>query len=85
MHQPGANPVRTNQYATDVIGLRAGRPARLLEVAPGRSGLFYGDWLAQQPDHWREQITVAVLDPCPTPATAAESAARSAYVQKLQY
>ncbi|MBX6752524.1 MAG: transposase [Micromonosporaceae bacterium] len=30
---------------------------------PGRSGGVYGDWLAQQPDCWREQITVAALDP----------------------
>ena len=58
-----ANAVRHTQYATGVVGLRPGRPARLLEVVPGRSGGVYGDWLAQQPEQWREQVTVAALDP----------------------
>ena len=58
-----ANAVRHTQYATGVVGLRAGRPARLLEVVEGRSGGVYGDWLAQRPEDWREQVKVAALDP----------------------
>jgi transposase len=58
-----ANAVRHTQSATGVVGLRPGRPARLLEVVQGRSGGVYGDWLAQRPDAWREQIKVAALDP----------------------
>ncbi len=58
-----ANAVRHTQYDTGVVGLDAGRPARLLEVVQGRSGGVYGDWLAERPDAWREQIRVAALDP----------------------
>jgi transposase len=58
-----ANAVRHTQYATGVVGLRPGRRARLLEVAQGRSGGVYGDWLAQRPRDWRDQISVAALDP----------------------
>ncbi len=58
-----ANAVRHTQYATGVVGLRAGRSARLLEVVQGRSGGVYGDWLAARPEAWREQIRVAALDP----------------------
>jgi transposase len=58
-----ANAVRHTQYATGVVGLRPGRRARLLEVVEGRSGGVYGDWLAQRPEDWRDQISVAALDP----------------------
>ena len=58
-----ANAVRHTQYATGVVGLRQGRPARLLEVVPGRSGRVYGDWLTARPQAWRDQIRVAALDP----------------------
>jgi transposase len=58
-----ANAVRHTQYATGVVGLRAGQSARLLEVVQGRSGGVYGDWLAERPEAWREQIRVATLDP----------------------
>lgn len=58
-----ANAVRHTQYATGVVGLRSGRPARLLEVVQGRSGGVYGDWLSARPEAWREQVKVAALDP----------------------
>jgi transposase len=58
-----ANAYRHTQYATGVVGLRPGRPARLLEVVPGRSGGVYADWLAARPQAWREQIRIAALDP----------------------
>jgi transposase len=58
-----ANAIRHTQYATGVVGLRGGRPARLLEVVQGRSGGVYGDWLTARPAAWREQIKVAALDP----------------------
>jgi transposase len=58
-----ANAHRHTNYATGVVGLRAGRPARLLEVVPGRSGGVYADWLAARPASWRQQIRIAALDP----------------------
>jgi transposase len=58
-----ANAIRHTQYATGVVGLRPGRPARLLEVVQGRSGGVYGDWLAARPTAWREHIRIAALDP----------------------
>jgi transposase len=54
---------RHTQFATGVVGFRPDRPARLLEVTPGRSGKVYADWLAAQPEQWRDQIRVAALDP----------------------
>jgi hypothetical protein len=58
-----ANARRHTAYATGVVGFRPGAPARLLEVVQGRSGKVYGDWLAERPTPWRQQIRIAALDP----------------------
>jgi transposase len=58
-----ANAYRHTQYATGVVGLTPGRPARLLDITPGRSGGVYADWLAARPKQWRDEIRVATLDP----------------------
>jgi hypothetical protein len=35
----------------------------LLEVAEGRIGKVYADWLAARPQPWRQQIRLGALDP----------------------
>jgi len=54
---------RRTQFATGIVDLTPGRPARLLEVTQGRTGKVYGDWLAARDPLWRSRITVAALDP----------------------
>jgi hypothetical protein len=49
-----ANAARSTQFATGIVHLSGGRPARLLDVVAGRSGAVYGDWIAKQPADWRE-------------------------------
>jgi transposase len=51
---------RHTTYATGVVDLDR---AQLLDVMPGRSGRVLGDWIDAQPEPWREQITVAAIDP----------------------
>lgn len=58
-----ANAHRHTQFATGIVDLTPGRSARLLEVARGRTGKVYGDWLTARDPLWRNQITVAALDP----------------------
>jgi transposase len=58
-----ANVHRPTQFATGIVDLTPGRPARLLDVVPGRSGTVYGNWIAQRDDRWRERVRVAALDP----------------------
>lgn len=40
-----------------------GRPPRLLDVVPGRSGRVYAHWIAAQDSAWRQRICFAALDP----------------------
>lgn len=47
-----------------------GRTPRLLDVAPGRTGRVYADWIAVREQAWRDRITVAALDPFRGYATA---------------
>ncbi|PZM88926.1 MAG: hypothetical protein DIU79_16145 [Actinobacteria bacterium] len=54
---------RPTRWATGIVDITFGRPARLLDVVPGRSGAAYADWLSQRDRSWREQIRVAALDP----------------------
>ena len=65
-----AQPRRRTQYATGIVDLTRGRPARLLDVVPGRTGKVYADWIAEREQVWRDQITVAALDPFRGYATA---------------
>jgi transposase len=51
---------RHTTYATGIVDLDR---AQLLDVAQGRSGRVLGDWLRSQPADWRDQITVAAIDP----------------------
>ena len=57
-------------YATGVADLTPGRPARLLDVVPGRSGRVLGSWLADRDQAWRATIVTASLDPFRGYATA---------------
>jgi transposase len=47
-----------------------GRVARLLDVVDGRSGKALCEWVSARKDAWREQVTVAALDPFRGYATA---------------
>jgi len=58
-----AGVARRTRFATGIVDLTPGRPARLLEVTQGRTGAVYGDWLAARDPLWRSRITVAALDP----------------------
>jgi transposase len=58
-----ANAQRPTQFATGIVDLTPGRPARLLDVVPGRSGTVYGNWIAQRDQQWRDRVRVAALDP----------------------
>lgn len=57
------NRSRGTRWATGIVDLTPGRPARLLDVVPGRSGASYADWLAQRDPGWRQEIRLAALDP----------------------
>ncbi len=65
-----ATATRATQFATGVIDTTSGRPARLLDVVPGRTGSALSAWLTSQQRAFREQITVASLDPFRGYATA---------------
>ncbi len=58
-----AGPRRRTGYATGIVDISPGRPPRLLEVVSGRTGKAYADWLGQRDPAWRQQVTVAALDP----------------------
>jgi len=49
-------------YATGIADLTAGRPARLLDVVAGRSGVVLAAWLHERDDDWKAQIATASLD-----------------------
>jgi transposase len=53
-----------------VTGLVDVARPRLLDVVPGRSGSVLAQWIHAQPVPWRDQITVAALDPFRGYATA---------------
>ena len=56
-------PRRHTRYATGIVDLTPGRPARLLDLVQGRSGTALANWLAARPESWRAGIRVAALDP----------------------
>jgi transposase len=58
-----ANAHRHTQFATGIVDLTPGRPARLLDVVADRSGDAYGGWLAARGAQWRAAIRLAALDP----------------------
>jgi len=63
----GQHPTR---YATGIADLTPGRPARLLDVVAGRSGVVLATWLHERDDDWKAQIATASLDPFRGYATA---------------
>ena len=68
-----ATGTRHTQYATGVADLTPGRPPRLLDVVPGRSGRVLGDWLTGRDEAWRAAVVTASLDPFRGYATALTS------------
>ena len=58
---------RHTQYVTGIVDVRAGR---LLDVVQGRSGAILSQWVQQQEASWRQEVTVAALDPFRGYATA---------------
>lgn len=63
-------PARHTQYATGIVDLTPGRPARLLDLVEGRSDAVLAGWLAQRSEQWPTQIVTAALDPFRGYATA---------------
>jgi transposase len=68
-----ATTTHATTFATGIVDLTPGRPARLLDVVEGRSGTVLADWLADQPPAWRAAVTTASLDPFRGYATALSS------------
>src|SRR5512146_2087798 len=58
-----AKPTRATQYVTGIVDLSPGRPARLLDVVPGRSGSGYASWIGEREESWRAGVRFAALDP----------------------
>jgi transposase len=65
-----ATATKPTTYVTGVVDITPGRPPRLLDVLPGRSGKIYAEWLAEREQAWRDQVSVAALDPFRGYATA---------------
>jgi transposase len=61
---------RRTGFATGIVDLTPGRPPRLLDVVPGRTGKAYADWIGGRQQAWRERIRLAALDPFRGYATA---------------
>ena len=61
---------RPTAFATGIVDLTPGRPARLLDLVEGRSGAVLRGWLAARPEAWRARIVTAALDPYRGYATA---------------
>ncbi|WP_066517366.1 ISL3 family transposase [Curtobacterium ammoniigenes] len=57
---------RGDKYVTVIIDLTPNRtrtrPARLLDMVPGRSKQVFKDWLAARPQSWRDGIEVVAMD-----------------------
>ena len=57
---------RGDKYVTVIIDLTPIRdktgPARLLDMVTGRSKQAFQDWLADRPQHWRDQVEVVAMD-----------------------
>ena len=57
-------------FATGIADLTPARPARLLEVIEGRSGVVLAGWLCERDLDWRAGVQTASLDPFRGYATA---------------
>jgi transposase len=60
-----ATATRPTQFVTGLVDLApaGGGPARLLDVAPGRSGAMVRNWLDERGPEWCAEVQVAALDP----------------------
>jgi transposase len=65
-----ATGMRATTFATGIVDLTPGQPARLLDVVQGRSGIVLSGWLARRDEPWRRAVTTASLDPFRGYATA---------------
>jgi hypothetical protein len=61
---------RGPSFATGIVDLSPDRSPRLLDVVSGRTGSVYRKWIEERTQEWRDQITVAALDPFRGYATA---------------
>src|SRR4051794_12569381 len=64
-----ATGTHSTSFATGIADLTPGRPARLLDVVQGRSGIVLAGWIERRDQAWRDSVTTASLDPfrgCPT-------------------
>ena len=61
---------RRTGFATGIVDLSPGRPPRLLDVVPGRTGNAYASWILEREQQWRDRISLAALDPFRGYATA---------------
>jgi transposase len=61
---------RPTAFATGIVDLTPGRPARLLDLVEGRSGTVLRTWLAARDQQWRHGVATAALDPFRGYATA---------------
>ena len=62
-----ANAGHHTEYVTGMVDVTA---SRLLDVVRGRSGTVLAQWIAAQPQLWRDGVAVAALDPFRGYATA---------------
>jgi len=61
---------RPTAFATGIVDLTPGRPARLLDLVEGRSGTVLRTWLAARDPRWKPEVRTAALDPFRGYATA---------------
>jgi len=50
------------EFATSIVDVSPGRPAQLLDVVEGRSASGPSEWIAAQPQAWRDDIRWGTLD-----------------------
>lgn len=55
-------PEPTTRYGPDIANLTPGRPVRLLDIVPGRSGVVMARWLAVRDADLLSHIDTALLD-----------------------
>ncbi len=53
---------RRQEFATSIVDVTAGRPARLLDVVEGRTAAGPSGWIAAQAPTWRAGVRFGVLD-----------------------
>lgn len=64
----GATAATHTQFVTGIVALT--KPARLLDVVPGRTAMALSAWVFAQSEAWRANVRAAALDPFRGYATA---------------